>query len=338
MIAGIILAGSHVWQENGFESLGPRLLLPIANAPLIRHLLAWLREGGVRTIAICANEGSPALQAYLLDGAAEEVDVYYYEDRAPRGPAGCMRDAAQFAEADEFVVVDGSILPGFELRSLVQFHRQHEASACVVVERRARGSAESEAWLHPVGIYVFAGRALESVPATGFQDTKETLIPRLHREGVPVVTFAAERPSPRVRGLASYLELQAWVLGRLYARELTVEGYEWRNGVCLHRSAWIAPRARILGPVMIGPQSRVEDEAAIVGPTVIGGRCALHRRSAVTRSVLWDRCVVSGRAVVDHCLMTTGTYLAPGEARHSLTCSVDGDRALLGEPFEGIGS
>lgn len=335
MIAGIILAGSHIWRDDAFEAVCPRLLLPIANAPLVAYTLAWLREAGVTTMAVCANHGNRALQAYLLDGGSEAIDLYYYEDRIPRGPAGCLRDAALLAEADQFVVVDGSIIPAVDLRALLQWHEQCDVIASVVVHRRARKAGETETWLSPAGIYVFAGRALQDVPTTGFQDIKEALLPRLHREGAPVVAFPDERASPRVRGLASYFDVQAWMLERLYTRELSVEGYGWRDGACVHRSAWVAPRARIVGSVMIGPQSRVEDDAVVIGPTVIGCHCALNRKSAVTRSVLWDQCVVSDHAVADHCLVTTGAALAPGEVRHCATCSADAAGAPVRRPSEG---
>jgi NDP-sugar pyrophosphorylase family protein len=338
MIAGIILAGAHIWRDGAFESLCPRWRLPVANAPLIAYTLAWLRDAGITTIAVCANHGNRALQAYLLDGGSEALDLYYYEDRIPRGPAGCVRDAALLMEADQFVVVDGSILPAVDLRALLQSHEQHEVAASVVVHCQARQTAELDPWLSPVGIYVFAGRALAEVPTTGFQDIKESLLPKLHRAGTPVVAFPEDRASPRVRGLASYFEVQAWMLERLQARELSVEGYEDQGGTCLHRSAWVAPRARIVGSVMIGARSRVEDDAIVVGPTVIGCECLLGRGSATARSVLWDGCVVSDHAVADHCLVTPGAVLAPGEARHGATCRAPADGQPSWQPSEGSGA
>jgi NDP-sugar pyrophosphorylase family protein len=337
MIAGIILAGAHLWRDDAFEALCPRALLPVANAPLIAYTLAWLKDAGITTVAVCANHGHRALQAYLQDGGSEALDLYYYQDRVPRGPAGCVRDAALLAEAGQFVVVDGSILPAVDLRALLQCHAQGDVAATVVVHRRARPAGESAPWLSPVGIYVFARRALEAVPALGFQDIKESLLPRLHRAGAPVVASPEDRASPRVHGLASYFAVQAWMLERLSAAELSIEGYEYRSGTCLHRSAWVAPRARIVGSVMIGPQSRVEDDAIVIGPTVIGGHSVLQRGSAVARSVVWDRCVVSDHALVDHCLLTTGAALARGAARHGALCAADADGAPAWQPSAGNG-
>ncbi len=321
MTAGIILAGSHVWRENALAALCPRALLPVANAPLITYTLAWLREANITRVVICANEDGHSLQAFLRDGQAAGLDLDYYEDRVPRGPAGCIRDAAHLAGAEQVVVVDGSIIPGVELRALLEWHARQQAAATVVVHRKAAASGDSEPWLDPVGIYVFTSRALEAVSATGFQDLKETLLPGLHRGSARVLTYASERPSPRVRGLASYLALQAAVLGRIGAGELHVEGYHWRNGTYLVPTARVSPGARVIGPVMIGPESVVEDGAIVIGPTVVGSQCVLKAGSVVTNSVLWDRSVIHERAGLGGCLVTTGVSLAAGAMRHGETCS-----------------
>ncbi len=336
MIAGVILAGGHVWRADAFEALCPRALLPVANAPLITYVLAWLRAAGVTTVTICTNQDGRAVQAVLRDGASAGLDLCYYEDRVPRGPAGCLHDAAALADAEQFVVVDGSILPSPDLAGLLRQHAQSGADVSVVVSSQGRATDIPGAWLDPAGIYVFAGRVAAGVPIAGFQDIKEALLPRLHHEGTRVAALSTRQPSPRIRDRASYLAAQAWMLQRMFARELALEGYEWRDGACVHGSAQVAPRARLVGPVMIGPETCVSADAIVVGPAVIGSRCTLERWSAVTCATLWDACRLGEHAVVDHCVLTTGFTLAPGAARHGLTCTVDGEEAHAARAAVGV--
>ena len=92
--AAIILGGRHVWNEDAFAALGPRLLLPVANAPLVHYTLAWLRDGGVSRATLCTNRAVSLLHAFLGAGQEHACELYYCVDRLPRGPAGscdCLR-------------------------------------------------------------------------------------------------------------------------------------------------------------------------------------------------------------------------------------------------------
>ena len=314
----IILAGSYVWRADSLEAACPRALLPVANAPMVHYTLAWLRAGGLRAATLCSNDAALLLGDCLQDGTAAGIELFYYEDRVPRGPAGSVCDAALATPADPFIVVEGAIIPELNLTDLLRAHRRSNAAATVVVHGAHGDNDEAEANQSPIGIYVFGRSALARVPRAGFQDIKEGLIPRLHGEGETVVAYAASGTFPRVRGLASYLAAQVWALERIYARELTRDRYEWRRGAYVHHSARLAERARVVPPVMIGPESRVEDEAVLVGPCVLGGRCVVGRGSIIERSVLWDACTVGPQVVIDQAVLTAGVLVASGVTRQCI--------------------
>lgn len=319
----IILAGSHAWHADSLEALCPRALLPVANAPLISYTLEWLRAAQVTEVAICANDAIPALQAYLRAGEQHDLDVQYYHDRIPRGPAGCVRDAALAVPAEQFIVVDGSIIPTADLATLHRAHLASGAAVTVVSNVNQVGPDSRDGGSCPVGIYVFGRRALEYVPATGYQDIKESLIPRLHRDNESVVAFLVNRSAPRVLSLSSYFAAQAWLLERVREGELAIDGYTYAGGLFIHETAHLAPRARIVGPVMIGPQNRIEDDALIIGPSVLGRCCVVEQYAVIEQSVLWDTVVVGEQAIVDRCLITNGVVIEAGGMKRGIACSVD---------------
>ena len=315
MTPAIILAGAHVWGRDTWDALCPRPLLPITNEPLVRHTLRWLRDSGVRTVAVCANDTTVALQSALGEGAADEVELIYYVDRTPRGPAGCCCDAASLLTGDHCVVVDGSVLPSVDLLAVLRAHVRAGAAATVVADE-PEDAVGGEHSLKPAGIYVFARRALELVGPTGYQDIKEVLIPRLRREREPVLAYRARRPTLRVQSLAGYLTAQAWSLGHAYAGGRAPDGYVHQRGALVHESARVDSEARVLGEVMIGPDTAVAPGAIVVGPTVIGGGCAVEADSVVGRSVLWDGCHVASGARVDLCVVAHGVGVPHGAAAY----------------------
>jgi NDP-sugar pyrophosphorylase family protein len=133
-----------------------------------------------------------------LPGTADlPMDIDFYEDSMPRGAAGCVRDASVNSDADVFVVTDGTSIPSVNLDGLLETHEICGAALTVVVHHDP-SAACVEPGLNPGGIYVFSRRIFDSIPDRGFQDIKETLIPRLHAQGESVVTHTGFGACPRV--------------------------------------------------------------------------------------------------------------------------------------------
>lgn len=321
--AAIILAGSHSWNADSLEALCPRTLLPVANAPLISYALEWLRAARITEVAICANDANFAIQSYVKSGTQRKLEVYYYEDRIPRGPAGCVRDAAYAVPAEQYIVTDGSIIPTADLTALRNAHHASGAAVTVVASVNRSEFESGNGGSRPVGIYAFHRRALDYVPATGYQDIKEALIPRLHHDNEAVHVFLIDRAAPRILDLPTYFAAQAWLLERVQKSELAIEGYEYTDGVFLHQTARLAQRARIVGPVMVGPHSRVEDDALIVGPSVLGRNCIVGRRAVLEQAVLWDSVTIGEGAIIDRCLISNGVAIQAGSMKRGVVCSYD---------------
>lgn len=308
--AAIILAGSHIWNPSSLESLCPRALLPIANTPLILHTLYWLRDAGIETAVICANDAGHALQHLLGDGSRLGLDLYFYEDHVPRGPAGCVRDAGFFTAADQLIVVEGSILPGVSLDEVLETHLRANVAATVVVNDNDEPTgAPDKTAMSPAGVYVFERSAVEEIPGNSYQDIKETFIPKLIRSGQQVAVHVAEHALPWVNALDSYLAAQGWVLDRCNGTEPFLCDYVWQDSAFVHREAELASGARVVGPILVGPNSRIESGAIVIGPVVLGHDCRVASNAIVERSVFWDHAVIERGARCDLTLLARNAVL-----------------------------
>jgi NDP-sugar pyrophosphorylase family protein len=317
-VEGIILAGEYHWTGSLFEELRPRPLLPVAQTALVEHVLSWMCQGGVHDTTICANGSTPALRNYLKDGRQFSMDLFYYEDGTPRGAAGCVKDAAVRSDAQTLIVADGASIPVVDLSELVAQHRRTGAALTIVAHRRESRS-DGTPLLHPAGVYVFEREILEAIPAISFQDIKENLIPKLHRDGHRVEVYPVAELSPRVLNADSYLAINHWMITRLTfaaASNDSATNGRWRELIA-DASAWVDPDAMILGPVILGPGVRVYGGATIVGPTSIGAGTTIGPSAVVTRSVTWNNCVIGERAIVDRCVVADDGAVAPGSALSS---------------------
>lgn len=299
-----------VWEEYSLDAVRPRLLAPLANRPHAHYSLEWLRAGGVGPVTLCLNLSSSEFRAKLGDGSDCGVDLYYFEDRMPRGPAGCARDAASLHPASEYVVVEGSIIPTVALAEVLDHHRQTGADATMVVD-----GAGDDGSSRPVGIYVFNRRALHLVPPNGYFDIKEMLVPELHRKELSVGIVHLPARCPRVDSLESYLVAQDWMLEQLRKSDEPPAGYRRCGATLLHAGARIAPTARILGAVMIGPGAVIEEHALLLGPTVIGPGSHIGAGAVIGRSTVWENASIGPGVRLEQCLVTAGVEVPAGVVR-----------------------
>jgi len=311
-VKGIVLAGVHSWDGSLFDRVLPRPLVPVAHSPLICYVLGWLRDGGIRTATICANSASRAVRALLGDGTRVGVQIDYYEDWTPRGPAGCVRDAAMGSDAETFVVADGTIIPQLDLDRLLAAHDEAGAAVTVAACRDGENGNGRNGHLTPTGVYVFARRALDYVSKMGYQDIKEVLIPQLRRHGECVVTHRVGNPCPRVTCAGTYLAANEWVLERLLADPHPWPGYREMKEGRVHQSVSLGAGVMLVGPVLVGPETRIERNATIVGPTVIGAGCTIREGAVVCRSAIWDACLVGRTSRLDQCILVHGASVRAG--------------------------
>jgi NDP-sugar pyrophosphorylase family protein len=312
-VRGIVLAGTYHWSGSAFEDLLPRPLVPVAQAPLVSYALRWLRDGGISRATLCANSASRAMRSYLGGGSRLTMRLEYHEDWTPRGAAGCVRDAATRTDADTLVVTDGTAIPAVNIGLLLDDHRTAGAAVTIVVhhDRQARSG---ERPLNPGGIYVFDRRVLGYIPETGFQDIKENLIPKLYRAGERVVTHAGLGVCPRVLNAETYLAVNHWMIEQIADDPSPLEhwGTYVENGeVLAHPTAWVAPGARLVGPVLLGPSVKIAANATIVGPTSLAADTTVGEGALVSRSVAWDRCRIGAGAVVDGCVLADDAEVRP---------------------------
>ncbi len=311
-VRGVILAGVHPWEGSAFDRVLPRPLLPLANAPLISYPLRWLLDGGVRDVTICANSASRLVRQCLGDGGRLGARLDYYEDLTPRGPAGCLRDAALDSPAETIVAVDGTLVPHVDLQRLLASHHRSDALVTAVVSQEHRAWRDVEDALSPVGVYVFRRRAFERIGPTGYQDIKEVLIPRLYELGERVIPYRTCEPGLHVFGPTTYLCISEGILERLAADAASPPGYRKVGGNLIHSGARVDAAAVLVPPVLVGAGTRIERRATLVGPTVIGPACRVAAGAVVCRSAVWDRCHLGAGSTVDQSILTGGVAIAAG--------------------------
>lgn len=279
----------------------PAALLPVANRPVVEHLLEHLVRHGVQEATVALHHCPYPLEAYLGEGTRWGVRLRYALERCPLGTAGAARRiAARWTET--FVLAFGTTVSSVDLAKALAFHRQRAAALTLIVApadgpsplgvddgggiqlNGARGPAR----------FVFTGLALAEpgvltlLQAGEPADLLETLVPRLLAADGAVHGYVTPEPALVVRTLADLATANRRALAGNFAG-LVLPGFEVRPGIWLSRGARVHRDARLVPPVLLGCDAFVGRGATLEGivagaDVIIGPRASLRHAVVLART------------------------------------------------------
>lgn len=293
----ILLAGGPADREPGFPLGLPRPLWPMVMRPIVLELIERLVQGGTRALSVCAN-GRTALYAARLSREPLGLgELCFVQDPLPRGPAGCIKDSEAFVQGETFAVINAACLFDEPVASLADRHRRqgnHLTVFCV-----PHSSA-------PCGVYVCEPEILDHIPAVGYCDIKEQLIPRLIDRGLRVGVLALHGRGGEVINVKTYLNLCRQLLSSDLAgrvRSCPGEYHQLAPDVWVSSDAGIGKSTRLFGPLIVGPGTKIMDGAVVIGPATVGPQARIGEDAVVTECAVWANAVVPRGQCIDRRLV-----------------------------------
>ncbi|MGH9098430.1 MAG: nucleotidyltransferase family protein, partial [Acidimicrobiales bacterium] len=108
------MAGGEGTRLRPLTSNQPKPMLPMANIPMMEHVVNLLREHGFEDIVVTVAFMANAIRTYFGDGSELGVRMVYATEETPLGTAGSVLNARD--ELDErFMVISGDVLTDIDL-------------------------------------------------------------------------------------------------------------------------------------------------------------------------------------------------------------------------------
>jgi mannose-1-phosphate guanylyltransferase len=306
-------------------------LIPIVNRPLVGHILANLQRHGVQRVVLAASAGDRSIEHAIGDGAAYGLEVGYSYETEPLGSGLAVKLAARDFDG-AFFVCNGDVVTNLDLSAMARLHEKHSAILSIFlagvddpsgygiadlgeddrivrfVEKPSRTEAPSN-WAN-AGTWIFDPAMLDHISDERMDRSLEQLVfPALIAEGLRVQGFCSPAYWMDVGTSERYTQLHADILeGRV--PECLPGDVSGQALIGEHNE--ISPSAAI-GPLVItGPLCRVEDDAQVTGPSVLGRACFLGRGARFESSVAWDAVLIGAGAVVRGSVLGTGCSIGAG--------------------------
>ncbi len=91
----------------------PKVMLPIANRPILEHLISELKKAGIDEVILVVGYKDERVREYFGDGSRWDVRISYATQRKQLGTADALKSASHLIEGD-FIMLNGDNIVGSE--------------------------------------------------------------------------------------------------------------------------------------------------------------------------------------------------------------------------------
>ena len=339
---GMILAAGLGTRLRPLTNQMPKPLAPVANRPVMGHILALLERNGIGELVANVSYMPESIEEAFGDGSAYGVALSWSRETTPLGTAGGVAKASDFLTSGGdgcFCVISGDALTDMDLSALVEDHRQSGAIAtlaCKEVEdpsefgvvltdssglvegfQEKPAPGEQLSNLANCGIYVFDRSIFDHFPSAGhrspagpddqpdgFVDWAMDVFPAVLAGDAPMRAHRIDSYWNDIGSLDELLTSNHDALKGLV--EVDLPGEEASEGV------WISGQpdlqeARLDPPVLIGQGVGFGEDCEVHGPTAIGDGVTISDGAVISRSVVLEGATVpEGARLEDEIFGITG--------------------------------
>lgn len=288
----------------------PKPLVPVANRPVIEHILRLLRRHGFNEVIANLHWFADTVERYLGNGSAAGVELSFRHEAELLGTAGGVRNVADFLApgGEPFLVMAGDALCDFDLSALADAHRRNDGIATLAVKRvqnvsefgvvvsgadgRVQGfqekpdPAEALSDLANCMIYVLEPEIFDYFPEKTDPDFAFDVFPALLEHDVPFNVHVADGYWNDVGSLPEYLQGNLDAISGAVAIEASGEpleggseeepreqdgGWTLSDKALVGEGAEIGSGARLDGPLVVGPGVRIGAEAKLRHSVLLPG-------------------------------------------------------------------
>jgi mannose-1-phosphate guanylyltransferase / phosphomannomutase len=321
------MAGGEGTRLRPMTANQPKPLLPVANRPIMEHVLRLLRRHGFSDTVVTVQFLAALIRNYFGDGEDFGMNLQYATEEMPLGTAGSVKNAEDALRDEPFLVISGDALTDIDLTAMVRFHKEQGALVTVGLTRvpdplefgiviadedgRIQRFLEKPTWGQVfsdtvnTGIYVMEPEVLAEVPPGESVDWSSDVFPALLKRGAPLFGYISDGYWEDVGTHESYLKAQADVLaGRVQA---DIAGFEVSPGVWVAEGAEVDPEAVLTGPLCIGDYAKIEAGANLREYTVIGSNVVVKEGAFLHRAVVHNNVYVGQGATLRGCVIGKNT-------------------------------
>lgn len=325
----MVLAAGVGSRLDPLTSQVPKPIVPIANIPVMEHILALLSRHGFTEVAANLHYLPHKITEYFSESLVGHYNlkIHFNHEETLSGDAGGVRSCKQFLSDGTFIVMMGDLLTDADLTHIVSEHKRKKALATIGIKKVEDVSHfgvvltdkdgfitgfqekpqphEALSNLASTGIYVLEPEVFNHIPMEGTYGFGRQLFPKLVESGLPVLGVEILSYWNDVGTIEQYRLTNFDALDGKVDIPLPGQKTEKRNGLTmwLSEGAVYEDDSMFAGKIMLGKNTRVGAGVQLKGRVIIGDNCVIEPGAQIEDSVIWSNTRIQSKASLCDCII-----------------------------------
>jgi len=287
----------------------PKVMLPIANKPILEHLLIEAKKAGIREFVFIVGYHDEQVRDYFGTGDKWEVSIDYCTQRKQLGTADALRTVEDLVDGN-FLVINGDIIVNQKDISNLTKRKNNTLSTIEVEDTRGLGAVKLSKGkvvhiyektekppsnMANAGLYLFTPDIFDAISQTSKSPRGEFEI----TDSLQLMIDKGRHVS--YQGISYWLDLSyPWDL--LAANESLLAETKVQN------LGEIEENVVMKGSVSVGKDTIVRSGSYIIGPVIIGQNCDIGPNCYIRPSTsIGDNCHIGNAVEVKNSIIMKGS-------------------------------
>jgi len=301
---GVVLAAGEGKRMRPLTARRPKVMLPLANRPMMEHLVCAARDAGITDFVFVVGYGEREIRSHFGDGSELGINIRYAPQRQQHGTADAVRSVRDLV-SEPFLLLNGDmILKNTDIADLCRCKipcmgistTDHPGDyGTVMVENDLVISLEEKSKnpksdLINAGAYLFSSDIFDAVDRVRISSRGELELTDALFEFIAKKELSAHRLSYwiDVGNPWDMLDANLTLMSTLpsESKGIVEEGVSLIGIVVIGEGSVVKSGTYIEGPCIIGKNCRIGPHAYIRGSTSIGDDCHIGHCTELKNSII----------------------------------------------------
>ena len=321
----VILAAGEGKRLRPFTETMPKVMLPVANKPVLEHVLDALKNSGITEIILVVGYKKEVIMDYFKD--YKEIKITYVVQDKQLGTAHALSKAENHINSSFIVIPGDNIIDGKSIEKLVQDKSEY----CILIKEHPQPSKYGVVFIkdgklneivekpsEEIGRFISTG--IYKLPKTIFKDIENCRLQGVYDISSVIQNLIKEEKTINTILASSWMDIvYPWDL--IHVNENMIrnvkstiggvieKGVITKGDVLIGKETKVHSGCYIVGPVVIGEGCEIGPNACIFPSTTIGNNSVIKPFTEIRNSVIMDDVHIGSNSYITHSIIARGTIL-----------------------------